>query len=254
MFRIVPYKPASQSAKLLASKLTALVGQEVVSGQPSYDHRNILWGQSGIVMKTMQPNAAIQIAANKLTTLHKLGDAGISIPEYTTSAARAAEWIAQGKTVLARKLLNGSEGRGIVVCKTRAQLDAAAPAPLYVLLIPKEQEFRVHVMNGAAIDLQEKRRRNGVRAADGGKIDGTIRNIGNDWVFCRNNIREPRGLREIGVAAVKAVGLLFGAVDVIYNRTRDQLYVLEVNTAPGLCDSTAQKYAEAFVALPRFGW
>jgi D-alanine-D-alanine ligase-like ATP-grasp enzyme len=38
----------------------------------------------------------------------------------------------------------------------------------------------------------------------------------------------------------------FGAIDIIYNESRDQAYVLEVNTAPGLTGQTIQSYADAF--------
>ena len=250
MFRIVPYKKSSESAKLLAEKLTAMTGKRVISGNPSLDHRNILWGCSSVDMETSQPTKAVSIAQNKLRTLTKLKEANISIPEFTTVKATAEGWVRNGQTVLARTMLNASEGRGIVVCD---KLPMTA-APLYVKLIKKKKEFRVHVMNGQVIDLQEKRRRNGIRQADGRRIDGTIRNIGNDWVFCRDGIVEPRGLREIGIAAVKAVGLLFGAVDIIFNEYHNKLYVLEVNTAPGLTDSTAESYARAIVALPKLGF
>lgn len=250
MFRIVPYKRTSESAKLLARKLTELSGVEVISGSPSYDHRNVLWGSSDVQMNTMQPTAAINIAKNKLRTLQKLKESGVQIPDFTTDKRVAEGWVRAGTTVLARQQLNASEGRGIVIC-TQLPL---AEAPLYVKLIKKKKEFRVHVLNGQVIDLQEKRRRNGVREADGRRIDGTIRNIGNDWVFCRENIVEPQGLRALGIAAVKACGLMFGAVDVIYNEYHNRLYVLEVNTAPGLCESTATNYARALIGLPKFGW
>ncbi|MNY63636.1 hypothetical protein D3C86_2006230 [compost metagenome] len=49
--------------------------------------------------------------------------------------------------------------------------------------------------------------------------------------------------------AVNAIGLTFGAVDVIWNEYRHQAYVLEVNTAPGLTGTTLEKYAEAFRGL-----
>lgn len=254
MFRIVPYKTASESAKLLAKKLTELGGKRVISGPPSYDHRNILWGNSKIVMETLQPTASISIALNKLSTFNKLREANVSIPEFTTVKATAESWIRNGIPVVARTILNGAEGRGIVVCKTLPLVNA----PLYVKLINKEKEFRVHVFNGVAIDIQEKRRRNGARNPDGTKPDGIIRNIDNNWVFCRNNIVEPPGLRELGVQAVQAVGLLFGAVDIILQstgrnrigaRAGTTLYALEINTAPGLCESTATKYAEAILAM-----
>jgi glutathione synthase/RimK-type ligase-like ATP-grasp enzyme len=198
----------------------------------------------------MQPSAGINVAKNKLNTFKALQAAKVSIPEFTTDKATAENWVRAGTTVLARTKLNASEGRGIVICKELPLVDA----PLYVKLIKKKKEFRVHVMNGQVIDLQEKRRRNGVRQPDGKLIDGTIRNIGHDWVFCRENIVEPAGLREIGIAAVRACGLMFGAVDVIWNEYHNRLYALEVNTAPGLCESTATSYARALLALPNFGW
>jgi glutathione synthase/RimK-type ligase-like ATP-grasp enzyme len=144
-----------------------------------------------------------------------------------------------GLTVFVRKKLNASSGRGIVVTTTLPIDDA----PLYVKSINKTKEFRVHVVADQAIDLQEKRRKNGSRANE------MIRNLDNGWVFCRQNIVAPAGLKELGVAAVKAIGLLFGAVDIIFDAVGNRLYVLEVNTAPGLTNSTAINYAKAFLAL-----
>lgn len=244
-YRIVPYKPSSESAKLLALKMTELGGKRVTSGNPSYDHTNILWGNSSVPLENFQSAEAIRIAKNKLHTFNKLKDTGVTIPEYTTSKTVAEGWIRDGIVVVARQKLNGSEGRGIVVCRNLPIVEA----PLYVKLIDKNKEFRVHACNGVAIDVQEKRRRNGARNVDGTRPDGLIRNIDNNWVFCRNGIDEPRGLRELGVRAVQEIGLLFGAVDIIHNTRNGSLYVLEVNTAPGLCDSTAVKYAQALLAL-----
>jgi hypothetical protein len=245
-FRIVPYKKGSEGAKLLALKMTEISGKKVAAGDPSYDHRNLLWGTTKYPLLNLQPAASIAIAQNKLSTLNKLKQSDVSVPEFTTLRATAEEWIRNGTVVVARTLLNASEGRGIVVCRTVEEL---VPAPLYVKLVTKDKEFRVHACNGVAIDLQEKRRRNGARNPDGSRIDGMIRNIDNNWVFCRNGIAEPRGLRDLGIKAVQALGLLFGAVDIIYNSQTGLMYVLEVNTAPGLCESTATRYAQAFLAL-----
>lgn len=245
MYRIVPYKRTSGGAKLVASKMSEISGKRVISGEPSYDHKNILWGNSTVPVTTLQSAAAIGVAKNKLSTLNALMAANVSIPEYTTSKEVAEGWIRAGIVVVARCILNGSEGRGIVVCKTLP----IVTAPLYVKLINKDKEFRVHACNGVVIDLQEKRRKNGARNTDGSRPDGLIRNIDSNWVFCRNGIVEPDGLRTLGVNAVQAIGLLFGAVDIIHNSRTGSLHVLEVNTAPGLCNSTATKYAQAFLSL-----
>lgn len=245
MFRIVPYKHTSGSAKLVAQKMSDLSGRRIISGEPSLDHRNILWGNSSVPLENLQSARAIAIAKNKLSTFDQLKAANVPIPEYTTSKSVAEEWVRNGVIVVARKLLNGSEGRGIVLCRHLP----IPNAPLYVKLINKNKEFRVHVCNGVAIDVQEKRRKNGARNSDGTRPDGIIRNIDSNWVFCRNNIVEPPELRALGVSAVQALGLLFGAVDVVHNTRTGTLHALEVNTAPGLCNSTAVKYAQAFLAL-----
>lgn len=244
-FRIVPYKKTSEGARLLAAKMTEISGKKVVSGDPSYDHKNILWGNANIPLLNFQPTAGIAIAKNKLSTLNKLSTAGVSIPEYTTSRSVAEGWVREGIVVVARQILNGSEGRGIVICRTLPVVEA----PLYVKLVDKDKEFRVHACNGNVIDLQEKRRRNGARNADGSRPDGLIRNIDNQWVFCRNGIIEPQGLRDLGVRAVQALGLLFGAVDIVHSTRSGRLWVLEINTAPGLCETTATRYAQALLSL-----
>jgi glutathione synthase/RimK-type ligase-like ATP-grasp enzyme len=51
------------------------------------------------------------------------------------------------------------------------------------------------------------------------------------------------------LAAVSALGLDFGAVDIIWNEREDKCYVLEVNTAPGLQGSTLENYANAIMEV-----
>lgn len=239
-FRIIPYSITSESAALVATKMTELAGYKVEAGAPSYDHRNLLWGSSAIQMQTLQPTAAINIAKSKLATFNALKSANVSIPDFSTLKQEAEEWVRAGTTVFVRKKLNASSGRGIVVSSKLPLEDA----PLYVKSVSKTKEFRVHVVADQVIDLQEKRRKNG------SKVNEMIRNLDNGWVFCRQNIIVPTGLKELGIAAVKAIGLLFGAVDVIFDAAANKLYVLEVNTAPGLTNSTAINYAKAFLSLP----
>lgn len=239
--RIVPYKRGSASAKLLAKTLSDKIGSPVLAGLPSRYHTNILWGYRSGVSTNLQPSYNIGTATNKLATFNRLKEAEVSIPDFTTNKTEAEKWIEEGITVFARQQINSSGGKGIVVC-TELPLP---PAPLYVKYIKKLQEFRVHVFNGAVIDVQEKRRKSLATI----EANEFIRNHDNGWVFCRENIREPETLRETSIKAVQALGLLFGAVDIIYNRYHNKVYVLEVNTAPGLTDTTAHKYAESILKL-----
>jgi len=234
-FRIVPYKPGSSSAKLLARNLTPFVGHYVLSGRPRRRYINILWGKGISVPNSPQSHEAIAIARNKLSTFKVLEEDGINIPLFTTDRQVAEEWIEDGETVFARHTLTSCGGLGIDIC----QENPLPNAPLYVKYIKKKKEFRVHVLNEAAIDVQQKKHR---RATD---FNSMIRNHQNGWVFCRQDIIEPEGLRDIAIKAVNSVGLLFGAVDIIYNERQNKLYVLEINTAPGLTETTARKYAQS---------
>ena len=119
--------------------------------------------------------------------------------------------------------------------------DQVPEADLYTQYVKKKKEFRVHVYADQVIFVQEKRKKNGADA------NPLIRSHNNGWVFCTKNIDEPDGLRVLGLAAVRAVGLDFGAVDIIWNEKYNKLYALEVNSAPGLCTATTEAYANAII-------
>ncbi len=223
-FKIIPYKRGSSSAKLLAETLTRMLGYKVWRGSDENPRRkNIHWGKESL---------------GKLVQFRIFEREGISHVPYTTSKEEAARnYQAAGHTVFARTT-HGQGGSGITIVRP----DEALPdMPLYTQYVPKQKEFRVHVVEGRVIDVQQKKRR------DGAPKGSLIRNLANGWIFAHDGVEEPEGLREIGLSAVRAVGLDFGAVDIIWNETQNRCYVLEVNSAPGLCQTTANKYAQAFI-------
>jgi glutathione synthase/RimK-type ligase-like ATP-grasp enzyme len=116
-------------------------------------------------------------------------------------------------------------------------------APLYVKYKKKRKEYRVHVFKGQVIDVAEKRRRR--KDERPATFDGYVRNLANGWVFCRDSIVKPADLDGLAIAACAALGLDFGAVDVIWNEKENKCYVLEVNTAPGLQGTTLTNYTNA---------
>jgi glutathione synthase/RimK-type ligase-like ATP-grasp enzyme len=145
-------------------------------------------------------------------------------------------------------VLNGHSGRGIVL-STSDNGHPLVNAPLYVKYKKKRKEFRVHVFQGAIIDVAEKRRMRAERRPD--IFDGYIRNHANGWVFCRNSVVRPADLEGSALAACAALGLDFGAVDIIWNERENKSYVLEVNTAPGLMGTTLTNYANAILGWVR---
>jgi len=161
-----------------------------------------------------------------------------SVP-FTTSQSEASAWVADGQTVMARCLTRASEGRGIVV------LDSTKPwvlAPVYTRYLKKKREFRVHCFKDQVVAVLEKRRKVGYL---GDKSDAKIRNTANGYCFCSSNVVEPDSIRELALAASKVTISDFKGVDIGYNEKLNQLFVIEVNSAPGIEGSNVTKYLEA---------
>lgn len=190
------------------------------------------------VQKWINPPEAVNTAIDKLRTFKALEKAGVLHVPFTTSKEAAAKWQAEGRTVFARTT-KGRSGHGITVVTP----DVALPdSPLYTLYVKKLQEFRVHVIFNKVVDVAEKRRERGE------EHDTMIRSHERGWVFCRKDVVEPATLRETAVEAIKALGLDFGGVDIIWNKHQNKCYVLEINTAPGLEGTTLESYANALKA------
>lgn len=250
MLYIYPYKTYSETAKKLRQELRQLgirVKFVLPNGRfnPRRTDKVINWGNTTTPRWSFDtrvdknPPEAVQIAANKLLTFNKLRENNISIPRFTTSREEAQAWLLDGSTILVRNLLNSHSGNGIRVV-TEGQLPNA---PLYVEYKKKRYEYRVHVFNGEVIDTCVKKKRNLNSRPD--SFNTFIRSHNNGWVFCRDSITPDPSRDSIAIQAVQALGLHFGAVDLIYNERERQYYILEVNTAPGLEGTTLQRYIRA---------
>jgi len=236
----------SQSARLLARAMgIKMIKHHNSKFRPNHRKTIINWGVGkhfpGRVFNT--PEDASK-AVNKLTTLELMKEAGVSVPLFTTDFNWAFKWHTEGKTVVCRHLLNASEGRGIDILEPHHNI--IPQAPLYVQYIPKKAEYRVHVVRDEVIDVQQKIRRRDYVARDN---NWHVRNHDNGFIFVRNGINVPNMVNEEAIKAVKALGLDFGGVDVIWNDKKQMAYVLEVNTAPGIEGTTVVKYKEALERL-----
>lgn len=233
----------------MAKELTTQLGYKVIQLRtegskfaPRQRHIVVNWGCSR-TPHWMAPNVrifnrpeAVAKATDKLETFKAFQQAEFThVPEWTVSRETAVAWLQEKSTVVCRTVLNGHSGRGIVLADSEDQL---VNAPLYVKYVKKLKEFRVHVAFNNVFDVQEKRRRSEA-AAD---ADNRIRNHHTGWVYCREEILEPTDLRQIAQSALAALGLDFGAVDIIWNQKQDRCYVLEVNTACGLEGTTLVNY------------
>lgn len=260
---ILPYKQGSGSAKALAEALG--IKQLKLKGSKykgSKDKIVINWGNSmanNEVEKSTVINKpeAIQLASNKLEFFQKMRDHNdntldggadyIPIPRFFTQAREAALFVGKSGPVMARTVLNGHSGAGIVYCEAVDDV-FNNPAKLYTQYIPKTSEFRVHVSGGKVIDIQKKARK---RDVPDDKVDWRVRNLDNGFIYARN--LEDMQLTELikmqCINAVEVCGLDFGAVDVIYHKKSKTYYILEINTAPGLAGTTVASYAKSFEQL-----
>lgn len=186
-------------------------------------------------------------AVNKLTTFQLLQDK-CNIPEWTTDRDLALKWYFNNIPFLLRTTLTGFGGAGIILHEKQDKDYEKFPgdikeALLYVQYKKKKKEFRVHIFKGEVIDITQKKKRKDFE----GEINTKIRNYGNGWVYCREDIIEPEDLRTQAVLAVHTLGLDFGAVDLIWNEKENKSYVLEINTAPGLEGTTIDSYKNAIL-------
>lgn len=174
-----------------------------------------------------------RVAGNKISAFAALTAAGIPVPKHFTSSESALAWRGslpsnRRPILLARTTATGSGGEGITVVRHG---DLLPDALFYSEYIRKDAEFRVHVINGEAVAVQQKR---AVRGFGHNEDQMLIRNHDNGWVFSVENVDDADGrVAELGKAAATALGLDLSAVDIIRSRS-GELYVLEANTKPGL--------------------
>ncbi len=240
--KILPYKIGSESAKAIARELQVgriRLGQHT---RPITQNLVINWGCSNInrsIRKLLNRPEAVALASNKLKTFETLHAAGVSVPEWSITREDAEGWLDRGFKVFCRHKLSGHNGEGIEVIRPE---DTRLPrCPLYVKHVKKDKEYRVHVFNNRVIDITEKRRRSGVERTE---YNGLIRNLENGWVFCRDNVHPIDIVRTESIRAVRTLGLDFGAVDIVVDR-QGRVFILEINTAPGLQGTTLDRYIEA---------
>jgi len=214
----------SQALKNLQEELTQRVGYRVWRVKPERVRRRVA--------------VHFDKGVDKLTQLQAFTTAGVSSPAYATTIEGAKEL--PGSLVVARKLLRGSEGRGLSIHDKEGLLERA---PLYTQYIKKKKEFRAHVYNNKVIIICEKKKKSDFE----GERDTRVRNKNNGYIFSRNVEHIPDDLTTVAIAAVQSLGRTQGAVDILWNERSNKCYAIEVNARPGMEGSTPKIYADAIL-------
>lgn len=217
----------SQSLKQLALALSQQVGYKVLRTTKTNPKRiQLKYGNS----------------TDKLSQYKWFQQQGLSALEFTTDRAIVNSWLNDKKTVFGRKLLNSSCGKGITILDNQSDNDFNCP--VFTIYKKKKREFRVHVFKDTVVSVTEKKRKTGWTDAR----DTKIRNLANGYVFCQEVTNEPEGLRELALKAAAVVQSDFKGVDIGYNEKNDDLFIIEVNSAPGITGSNINKYVQGILS------
>jgi hypothetical protein len=218
--------------KRLAAWLTAQLGYKVFRTTEERPKRTALCYGAGV---------------DKLAQYKWFQEKGLSALEYTTSQDTADQWVSEGCTIFGRKLLNASCGKGIVIIAPGTPATVDTNCPVYTKYKKKKREWRVHVFRDKVVAIVEKKKRSDWT----GPSNSKIRNLENGYVFCQEITLTPALEQRINALALAAAGVCtsdFKGVDLAYNEANDDLFVIEVNSAPGIEGSNVEKYGKAVLA------
>lgn len=252
------YHPKSESCRQLRMRCKFLQIKEKNSRFFGTPEKTVInWGSSKPPenirnSKIINSFEIVGIMANKKTFfdfMTKNISYNLRLVPFTTEFHKALEWFKEGNQVCVRTILKGHSAEGLYIMSPH-EIDQWIKAPLYTRYIPKKEEYRVHFAFNEIIDIQRKVLR---KTDEEGNpvnpetVDFRIRNLANGFIFQRNNLQIPDDVTNQAIAAAKVSQLDFGAIDIIFNAKNNKAYVLEINTAPGLMNTTLESYANAFL-------
>lgn len=200
---------------------------------------DINWGRE---FADTELNPDISNSTNKRVMRELFREHDVPMPTLYTEYDEIAQAISGGNTLIGRSDKH-SKGRGLWRVDSMRRVAIAMrgtrkkkPATHFMEFIEAPREYRVHIFLGKSIRISEK-------VFD--EYDPKSYTTGKP----QHNVKH---VRKAAKRAIKAVGLDFGAVDILANDT--QCWVLEVNAAPGLGGSMPRLYAETFTKYMNGGW
>lgn len=228
MIRIRVAQGCKPTARILQSVLQQLgVGATLLDTQPPTAYVN--WGVgSHSDLPTLNANAG---RFDKLQQLIKLQEAGVRIPHtWNLPAARDLHAIRQEHCPVLGRQRHHVGGRDIILVMQPEEIQGriAAGAEFFTQFIPSIAEYRTWVYRRRHLGTYQK------VLTRPTQFRGIGRNYNNGFSFQLVHSEQiPPEVPELAGRAVDALGLDFGATDIIRG-VDGNFYVLEVNTAPGI--------------------
>lgn len=181
---------------------------------------------------------AIGRASDKLGALGAMRDAGIPVPDWDENPEALIERV--GYPILGRRRSH-ARGTDITLCLQRRDYQRRQ-RDYYIAYIPTAREYRLHVVGNRVIRVQGKF----LDVSE--QYKPWIRNYASGYRFRAPRRRLHNARLESAVQAVQALGLDFGAVDLIVADNGSH-YILEVNTSPACSPITGAAYVTAIAGL-----
>lgn len=260
---VYSYRQGSNSARALADALGGkIIRQEGSHFRPRPWKTVINWGSCHCpeAYNALNPSIRTRVTRNKLETFRafsrpELDEAIPRVPGWTESRQEALERLQRPVSeggwagVVCRSVLDGQGGSGIsIFMQEDGQTEGLPQVPLYVEYVPKDAEYRVHCFRFRegieAIDIQRK-----IRDPEREPTNWRVRSHQNGFIFVRKDVVPDGDVLTQAQKAMTISGLDFGAIDVVWNAKRGTAYILEVNSAPGITETTLEKYKSAFLRL-----
>lgn len=236
------------TGRLIATAITQLQGNNCVycnrdtPARPELRH--VRWGSrvptsdNGINLLS-----GVRVASNKLMALVRLQSSGVLIPTlFTTSDF---ETIANVRRIFRkRSRQDANDSPYFVEANDFPDPSRAAEYDYALEHIASDNEYRVDIFGGHPIKIQEKVPTWGLNSST------DVRSSSLGWSTAILKGPPCAGLVEATASAVSSLGLHFGVVDIVEGKD-GQLFVLEVNTAPGMGADGAKLYAQKFIEWDR---
>lgn len=202
---------------------------------------DVNWGRR-VAQSRLNPQT--DTAVNKRRMRDLFAEHDVPTPELLYSGILGADNLdalyGDGRVMVGRPDFH-TKGRGFWLCRNRVDIERALrgtrrkkPATHFMEYISPEEapkEFRVHVFLGESIRISQKKH--------------------TDFHIYTTQRPDPelpkKHIRTAAKAAVAALGLDFGVVDIMTSEDQTQVWVLEVNTAPGLGGTTPRLWAETLI-------
>jgi glutathione synthase/RimK-type ligase-like ATP-grasp enzyme len=234
------------SAKLLRDAISAITGERItVTSDPNKVRGNLLvrYGCSDPVNSRVRdyncnPPEFISMCANKRITSGALTSHNIWTPIFYASVIRPETY-----PVMIRSTLTSSGGRGITVVNNVEEFNANwGQGCVWTPFVRTSSEYRVHVLNGTVGKVFRKVRNTGLA-----EEVNPVRNLHRGYHFSLvQNVDGLAKLNELVAQLNTFITGKFYALDCGYVRGTGYI-VFELNSAPGLNEETAGRYARCVV-------